>query len=160
MECILCNAELYHHGDLYLLLGRDDALSGLEAGNSPLRIVDVFPIVVNWKVSIVHKLERLRLVLALVCRYQLADTGVDASKLHAFAVQVNSRGLHLSEELEVERLGISDEDLEVLFDGLLVDTVGRQEDLLPFHGLQGVMRGVKVDDVAPSCLDWLAALIQ
>ena len=96
------------HRDLYLLLGRDHASLWFKAGDGSFWVVNIFPIEINWQVSIVDQLKRLVLVLTLVSRHKLADSSINAAKLDCVAIEVDSWGLDLAQKLEVKRRRVSD----------------------------------------------------
>ena len=94
-------------------------------------------------------------MLACLGADELSDAGVDTTKLNSVTVEVDAWGLHFAQELEEERLGISDKNFKILADALLVNAVGGHHDLLSLVGPQGVVRRVEVNYVATACLDGL-----
>lgn len=94
-------------------------------------------------------------MLALVCGDKLADSCIYTPKFDSFAVQIDLRCLNFTEKLEEERLCISHQDLKVLLNGFLVDTVSLHEDFLFLMRAQRVVRNIKVDHIASPCFNWL-----
>lgn len=95
-------------------------------------------------------------MLASVGADELSDTGVDAAEFDGVAIEVNTWGLNLAQQLEKERLCISDKNLKVLADALLVDAVSSHHDLLALVRTQSVMSGIEVDDIATASFDGLS----
>ena len=84
----------------------------------------------------------------LVSGHNFFDAGVDFAELYGVPVQVDSWSLDFTKKLEEEGLGVCDQDLEVLTNTFLRDTVRGHRDLFFLLWPERIVLMVKVYRVA------------